>query len=212
MKQTKLKAFTLVEMLLVVAIIGIISAGAIVTSAGFRSQVVFVSNYQSVEGLISEARSRSLTGESYEDTSDFDNDGITDDLILPYGYIVNFAQVDGIIAVSLYADVYNSNSIGELDINDVKLKSIELDDSLRLATLTKRNTGGSLTIVDSDFSIIYKTPDADFEVFSSDVGGDVSSLQIKLSQVNNDDEEVRAKYFFMHFLFGIPEVLNKEYL
>ncbi len=199
-------------MLLVIAIIGIMAAGAIVTSAGFRNQVVFVSNYQSVEGLISESRSRSLTGESYEDTSDFDNDGRTDDLILPYGYIVNFAQVDGIITVSLYADVYNSNSIGELDANDVKLKSIELDDSLRLTTITKRNTGGTLTIDDADFSIIYKTPDADFEVFSNDVGGDVSSLQIKLSQADNEDKEMRAKYFFMHFLFGIPEVLNSTYL
>lgn len=212
MKYTTKKGFTLVEMLLVVAIIGIIAAGAIFTSAGFRNQVVFVSNYQNVEGLISEARSRSLTGESYEDTSDFDNDGRIDDLILPYGYIVNFVQIDGIIEVSLHADVYSSSNIGQLDVNDVKLKTIELDDSLRLATTTKRNTGGILTIDDTDFSIIFKTPDADFEVISNDVGGDISSLQIKLFQVNNDDEEVRAKYFFMHYLFGIPEILKSTYL
>lgn len=212
MKHTKLKAFTLVEMLLVVAIIGIIAAGAIITSQGFRNQVVFVSNYQSIEGLFSEARSRSLTGESYSDTNDYDGDGITTDLILPYGYIVNFAEIDDVITVSLHADVYTSDGIGELDTNDVKLKSIKLDDSVRLSTVTKRNTGGTLTIDDTDFSILYKTPDADFEVFSTDVGGDVSSLQVKLFQVDNDDEEVRAKYLFMHFLFGIPEVLNETYL
>lgn len=207
MKHTKLKAFTLVEMLLVVAIIGIIAAGAIMTSQGFRDQVVFSSNYQNVEGIIAEARNRSLTGESYEDTSDYDGDGSTDDLILPNGYIVNFATVDDVTTVSLYADLFDSD-IGQFDVDDFFLKSFELDDSVRISVDSRLKTGGSAVINASDFSIIYTTPDAGFELINEAN----TSLEIKIFQVDNEDEEVRAKHFFMHYLFGIPEVLNASYL
>ena len=208
MKHRKLKAFTLVEMLLVVAIIGIIAAGAIMTSAGFRDQVVFVSNYQNVEGLFAEARNRSLTGESYEDTSDYDGDGSNTDLILPNGYIIHFSTVDDITTVSLYADIFDS-TVGQFDeMDDFFLKSYILDDSVRITVDSERKTGGSAAINATDFSIIYTTPGADFDLIN-EVN---TSLEIKIYQVDNEDEEKRAKYIFMHYLFGIPEVLNKSYL
>lgn len=208
MKYNKLKAFTLIEMLLVVAIIGIIAAGAIVTSKGFRDQVVFVMNYQNVEGFIAEARNRSLTGESFEDAGDYDGDGSTTDLILPNGYIINFVTVDNITTVSLYADLFNSN-INQLDeLDDFFLKSYILDDSVRISVDAERKTGGLTSIDPTDFSIMYNTPDAGFKL----IGEVNTSLEIKMYQVDNEEEEKRAKYLFMHYLFGIPEALNEAYL
>lgn len=207
MKYKKFKAFTLIEMLVVVAIIGIIASIAVGTSRSLREQAVFSSNYHNIEGLIAEARNRSLTGESYEDTSDYDADGSMTDFILPNSYIINFLTVDGVTTVSLYADLFDSN-IGQLDIDDFFLESFELDDSIRLELDSRRSTGGSAIINESDFSILYATPDADFEL----VNEPNTSLEIKIYQVNNDDEEIRAKYLFMHYLFGIPEVLNESYL
>lgn len=207
MKYTTKKAFTLVEMLLVVAIIGIIAAGAIMTSAGFRDQVVFVSSYRNVEGLIAEARNRSLTGESFIDTGDYDGDDSFDDLILPNGYIVHFSTVDDITTVSLYADLFDSD-IGQLDANDFFLKSYTLDDSVRISIDAERKTGGLTSIDPTDFSIMYNTPDAGFKL----IGEVNTSLEIKIYQVDNEEDEIRAKYIFMHYLFGIPEVLNSSYL
>ncbi|MFC1599544.1 prepilin-type N-terminal cleavage/methylation domain-containing protein [Patescibacteria group bacterium] len=207
MKHRNLKAFTLVEMLLVVAIIGIIATGAIMTSQGFRNQIVFSSNYQNIEGFCAEARNKSLTGESFIDTGDYDGDGSFDDLILPNGYIVNFKTVDDVTTVSLYADLFDS-TVGEFDVDDFFLKSYELDDSVKISVLSERKTSGSAIIDETDFSIIYTTPGADFELINEPN----TSLEIKIYQVDNQDEEIRAKYLFMHYLFGIPEILNESYL
>lgn len=208
MKYSTKKAFTLVEMLIVVAIIAIIAAGSIMTSRSFRDQVLFASNFQNVEGLISEARNRSLTGESFEDTNDYDGDGLTSDLILPNGYIVRLQTIDDLVTVSLWADLFDSN-VGQFDeLDDYLLKSYVLDDSIRIETFTKRKTGGSASIDPLDFTFIYTTPEADFELINEPD----TSLELKISQLGSDGEEIRSKYIFMHYLFGIPELLNESYI
>ena len=201
------KGFTLVEMLIVIAIIGIIAAATITTSRTFREQVVFSSNYQNVESLIAEARNRSLTGESFIDTNDFDNDDSFDDLILPNGYIVNFKTEDGVTTASLYADLFQP-VIGELDVDDMLLKSVELDDSIKIEVSSERKTGNPAVINSDDFSIIYTTPSAEFDL----IGEPDTSLEIKIYQVDGEDDEIRSMHIFMHYLFGIPEVLNDSYL
>jgi len=205
------KGITLIELLLVVAIIMIIGAGAIMTSGALGDQLKFVSAYRNSEGFVSEARNRALTGESYVDEDDYDGDGDFDDLILPNGYIVNFELIDGVYVVSLYVDLLTNNSIpGQLDTaDDMFLKSVELADDIEIELLAQDKFGAPEAGIDeTNFSLLYKTPDAAFEV----INFPQTSIQLKLMQVDGEGNPRRTKYLFMHYLYGIPEILNDEYL
>lgn len=209
------KGITLIELILVIAIISIVSAFAVFSGTTLAEQVRFASAYRNVEAMLSEARNRSLSGESYPDYSDYDGDEQYDtegDLILPYGYIVNFkTDGDGIITASLYADLLRIESIaGQLDTDaDYFIKKVVLPDDIEFALTAQNKLGGPVTITNpDDFSVLYKTPDAAFEL----IDYNPTTLQIEIKQVTDADELKREKYIFMHYLYGIPEVLSEAYL
>jgi len=209
------KGITLVELILVVAIISIISAFAIFSGATLSEQVRFASAYRNVEAILSEARNRALSGESYPDYSDYDGDELFDtdgDLILPYGYIVNFkTDADGIISASLYADLLRNESIaGQLDIDDDSfIKTITLTDDIEFDLTGEDKFGGAVAIASpDDFSVLYKTPDASFEL----IGYDPTTLQITVKQVDDAGETKRQRHILLHHLFGIPEVLTEPHI
>ncbi len=209
------KGVTLIELILVIAIISIITVFAVFSGTTLGEQVRFASAYRSVEGMLSEARNRSLSGESYPDYSDYDGDGLSEaqgDLILPYGYIVNFhTDADGIITVSLYADLLRIESIAgqlETDADDL-IKTITLPDDIEFDLTAQDKFGVAETISDpNDFSVLYKTPDAAFEL----IDYNPTTLQIEIKQVNDSGELKRSKYLFLHYLYGIPEVLSDPFI
>lgn len=209
------KGITLVELILVVAIISIISAFAVFSGTTLAEQVRFASAYRNIEAILSEARNRSLSGESYPDYSDYDGDELFDtdgDLILPYGYIVNFkTDADGIVSASLYADLLRNESIsGQLDIgDDAFIKTITLTDDIEFDLTAEDKFGGAVAISDpDDFSVLYRTPDSAFEL----IGYNPTTLQITVIQVNDADEIKRERYIMLHHLFGIPEVLTEPHI
>lgn len=206
------KAFTLVEIILVISIIVVIAVVALGTRFGSQDLTVFKNSYSEVVGLIQQARNFALSGQSYPDYTDYDNDESYDnDKILANGYILNF-KIGTPTIVSLYADLYSSN-IGQLDPGEKRdqlIDQVELLDDMRIEPVAIKqngteNVGASFN--KSDFSIIYLTPDAEFSV----IDNDLNSIQLKFSQVDEDEKDIRTKYIYMHYLYGIPEVFTEAY-
>ncbi len=208
--------FTLVEILIVVAIIVFLGSSALFSSFAMRDQLAFRNGYNMLEGGFSEARNLALSGESFPDNNDYDNDGLTgeDDLILPNGYILQLAD-DGInVTMYMYADLFGS-VIGKLDDKDQFIKMIELPENIRLIVNARKKNGNEIGDFPRDnITIMYKTPDASFSVLDDVIlSPKTTSIQLTLNQTEEDDEDSirRTKYLFLHYLNGIPELLNESY-
>lgn len=206
------KAFTLVEMLIVVGIIMILTAGVFSMSFVFGDQLAFKGAYENLSGIINEARSTALSSQSYPDTTDYDKDGLDDsdgDLILPNGYLVNFDASGENIVLSLYADLFSS-TVGELDSSDQLIKTVTLADNILLEAIGYTQIGDKAALPNAgeNFSVLYTTPDGDFFVVGLTAK---NSIQMKLVQVDEKGTEKRTKYVFMQYLYGIPELLDNPY-
>ncbi|MBN1494279.1 prepilin-type N-terminal cleavage/methylation domain-containing protein [Candidatus Peregrinibacteria bacterium] len=216
MKQTnKAVGFTLVEMIIVIAIILVLSAGVFGTSYLFKDQAAFKLNYERVLSLLHDARNMALSSQSYPDTNDYDKDGLfyepDGDIILPNGYIVHFDLTGDKPVVGLYADLFDS-VINELDpANDRLIKQYELDENIVITPegFTQANNPAVLPNAGENFSVIYTTPDASF--FVLEMSGK-TTLQCKISQTGRDGNEARSKYIFMQYLFGTPELMDTPYI
>ena len=202
-------------MLIVVAIIVFLSSSVLFSSFVMREQLEFRDGYNSLEGIISEARNMALSGESFPDTSDYDGDGLLgdDDSILPNGYIVQVVD-DGLnITVYLYADLFDS-VVGTLDEDsDQLIKMVELPQNIRLIVDARSKSGDTIGGIPTDnITFMYKTPDAAFSVIDT-ASFKPMSLQLTLNQTDKDDENdiKRTKYLFLHYLYGIPELLSESY-
>jgi prepilin-type N-terminal cleavage/methylation domain-containing protein len=209
------KGFTLVEILVVVAIIVFLASSALISSFAMRGQLEFRSGYSIVEGLISEARNMALSGESFPDTSDYDQDEIfnEDDLILPNGYIVLVVDEGLNVVAYLYADLFDSK-VGQQDNKDKLIKMVELPENIQLTVDARKKSGDEVSLSSkSDITFMYKTPDAIFSVITDGVSSEIMSLQLKLEQTDKEDVStiLRTKYVFLHYLYGIPELLNESY-
>lgn len=209
------KGFTLVEMLIVVAIIVFLSSSTLFSSYVMREQLQFRSGYNSLEGIISEARTMALSGESFPDKYDYDGDTLTgeDDYILPNGYIVQLVDEGPNIVAYLYADLFSSK-IGSFDReDDQKIKMIELPENIDLIVDARTKSGGVYGGLGIDeVTFMYKTPDAAFSVIDTPDTQPIS-LQLTLQQVGEDTDKTikRSKFIFLHYLYGIPELLNESY-
>ena len=211
----KNKGFTLVEMLIVVAIIVFLGSSALFSSMIMRTQLEFKKGYSDLKGIISEARTLALSGEAFPDEYDFDGDGLTGedgDYILPNGYIVQVVD-DGVnIIAYLYADLMNS-VVDSLDDADKLIKTVKIPENIRLNISARSKSGAAIGGLDTDkINFIYKTPDAVFSVIDTASVQDMS-VELKIDQVDEEDVDKikRTKYIFLHYLYGIPELLNESY-
>lgn len=208
--------FTLVEILIVVAIVVFLGSSALFSSFAMRDQLAFRNGYNMLEGGISEARNFALSGESFPDTNDYDNDELMgdDDLILPNGYILQVAD-DGInVTMYLYADLFGS-VVGELDDDDQFIKMIELPENIRLTVEARTKNGDEVGGFPRDnITVMYTTPDATFSVIDDGIlSTETTSVQLTVEQTEEDDQEavLREKHLFLHYLHGIPELLSESY-
>ncbi|MBD3156857.1 prepilin-type N-terminal cleavage/methylation domain-containing protein [Candidatus Peregrinibacteria bacterium] len=208
--------FTLVEILIVVAIIVFLGSSALFSSFAMRDQLAFRNGYNMLEGGVSEARNLALSGDAFPDMNDYDNDELIGDadLILPNGYIMQVTD-DGVnITMYLYADLFGS-VVGELDDDDQFIKIIELPENVRLTVDARTKSGDEVGGFPRDnITVMYTTPDATFSVLDDGIlGASTTSVQLKLEQTEEDDEDnvLRKKHLFLHYLHGIPELLSESY-
>lgn len=209
--KTNAKGYTLVQLLMVIGIIAILSTYALINSNLFQRQIQFQQNYKNTVDVVREARSLALSGQSYPDTNDYDNDGLfasDGDEILPNGYIVHYDATGATPTIELYADVFASN-VGQLDVDDVFLRSYILEEDMQITLDILDNAGGISSITNpNDFAFIYKVPDAQFEIINEGK----KSLQFKIAQLSEDGQELRSKFLFINYFSGIPELLDEPFV
>jgi prepilin-type N-terminal cleavage/methylation domain-containing protein len=213
-RRSQKSGFTLVEMLIVVSIIIVLAAGMFANSFLFKDQAAFKLNYNKFVSILQEARNLALSSQSYGDTDDYDGDGLyfdpDEDMILPNGYIVNFNLTGDKPVITLYADLFSS-ATNELDpAEDQLLKTLELDENITITpeAFTQLNNVETLPNA-GDFSVIYTTPDANFQVLDI---ATKTTVQFKISQTDDAGTDVRSKYIFMQYLYGIPELMDNPYI
>jgi len=207
------KGFSLVEMMIVIAVLMILFVGVFGSSYVFREQLQFKAAYEKVIGTIHEARSLALSSQSFPDTSDYDGDGLNEtngDKILPYGYIINFDLTNPIIVVSIYADLFSSETgVLEKGIGgDELIKTFELPENIKIISQGLNQVATPIDIPAAgitEFSLLYKTPGADFYILDNT---GKNSIQLQLDQVDQSDTVKRTKYIFMQYFYGIPELMD----
>lgn len=199
-------------MLIVIAIIVFLASTALISSFAMRDQLEFRSGYGALKGIIGEARNMALSGQAFPDISDYDGDEIWDeeDLIIPNGYIVQISD-DGVnIVVLIYADLFGS-ALGTFDGNDQLIKMIEIPRNLSLTVEALTKSGDDIILSETGgITLFYKTPDAAFSVIDIPEA-QTMSLNFKIEQIEEGESTVkRTKYVFLHYLYGIPELLDKK--
>ncbi|MBU1446636.1 prepilin-type N-terminal cleavage/methylation domain-containing protein [Patescibacteria group bacterium] len=211
--KVKQKAFTLVEVMVVVGIIMIIATMSFGSSYVMKYQIEFRNASQSVSAMLSNARNMALSGQSYIDTGDFDQDGSIDDQVLPNGYIVNIGADTIPVTIELYADLQVVNGINTLDGSDVLIESIDLPEDIFVSFLATNTVGDSVTLDPSEtVSFLYSTPNADFSIIDDANTIPDISVQVQLSQQDNEGDVMRDQYIYMNYMYGTPEVMNDSYI
>lgn len=209
------KGYSLIQLIIVIGIIGILAVMAFTNSGLFREQLEFQIAYQNVSGMIKDARNLALSGQSYPDYTDHDDDGLNhfnNDEILPFGYIITMDTSVSPITVSLYADLF-AEVPGELNIDatdtyqDPLIKQSELPDTIAIEHLGELKSGD--TVYTNDPILLeYLTPNAAFSI----IGHSNTSIQFDVQQINGGTTPKRQKYIYLNFFNGLPEVLDDEFI
>lgn len=108
--------FTLIEIIIVMAIMTILFSMAASGMSNSRSFFTFTNSYERVVQLVREARSDAVTGKAQMDYTDYNQNGIVPDagnpdFVTPAGYGINFDTTEGSAKVTLFVDLH----VGALD-------------------------------------------------------------------------------------------------
>ena len=204
MQKKSLKAFTLVEMLIVVAILVVTTVAIFGTSFLFRDQLTFKGASDALSSFANEVRSLALSIQSYPDTTDHDGDGLlcpdpaaSCDKVLPNGYILTIDGSGENVVLSINADIFSdTGTIDTLDASDPLIRQYTLPEDVSFnATAVEGSTGIARTLGDT-VSVIYKTTEAEYFLLGSLLK---DSLQIELRQTDSNENYKRGRYFYWHY-------------
>jgi prepilin-type N-terminal cleavage/methylation domain-containing protein len=105
------KAYTLIELIIVLAITVLLFAIGIGGMITGQRQFAFQANYERSLQLVRDARSLALNGRAFLDYTDYDRDGLNDDLMTPANIGVHFDTTAG--TITMFADLHK----GADDVN-----------------------------------------------------------------------------------------------
>lgn len=213
--QKEKSGFTLVELIIVMAIIVIVTGISLGSLTSSQSLQVFNNNFDKIQSLISNARSQAITGKGQLDYTDFDHDKCNDtgamtegtctspDYVTPANYGVYFDTVEAPNAV-LFADINppTSGPTGQKGRYDkgtlyVSGKDLVLDSLTLPPDYTLAIMNGITSYADGSIFFSPNYADISFETLTAK-----PFLTLKLQ----DTKTSRCRQIIIHKLAGIPEI------
>jgi len=214
------KGYTIIELLVVLAVIVLIFSiglGSLLTS---QRQVLFLSSYESVVQIVRDARSLALAGKAMPDYADFNANSNTSELVAPANYGVSFNLTAG--TVTTFVDLRKNPSAavpaeGQYDPppavtgfyqyvagKDVKMATYTLDSTMfkLVSNMFNRLVPPNDKRVDIFFSPIF----GDFSIYPPLVNAAPSYQQTFLIFGVTDISGLRKKCSKIHPVAGVPEV------
>lgn len=220
------KAFTLAEILIVIALIILITTITLNGMVNSQKLFIFTNAYEHVMAMVREARSLALTGKAQPDYTDYDNDGCYEkghqpvavppcpadgDFVTPAHYGVYFDMTPDANKVVLFWDVHkldnnpegvyvkpdSTKPLGETDVN---LEVIDLPKELQLVTSPEENGSGVAIFYSPVFA------DASFDPALDPV----QNQKFFIFGVQETGANARKRCSKIHPLAGIPESTTTE--
>jgi len=185
---SKQKGFTLIEVLLVIAVIGIVSTAAISSYVDSTRTFTFFERYQAVIGAIRSARSEAVTSKQVN---------FNGELVRPDYYGVNFAKNNTDYKITVFADV-GSKPL-EFDNTDVVQKEINLKDPYAMTFTNMSNLS-----LEWPLNIFYETETGNVESYSK--GLLLDYLKNKYYTLKFEDKNKGiSKYIVLFQVSGLAE-------
>lgn len=215
------KAFTLVEILVVLAIIGIMTAIALNSLIISNRQQLFLNQFEEIFSAINNARSLAISGKGELDYIDYDQDGCNytgaipctngADYVTPANYGVRFDST-GTGRIRVFADmqVPLSGATGQklrydnggayATGDDVVLRDIVVDSRFQLSAYYGN---GTLTADTLPAAIFYSPLYADIKFEGIAVDENNPFFVVRLQEIGG---VARCRQIKIHQLAGVPEV------
>jgi prepilin-type N-terminal cleavage/methylation domain-containing protein len=235
MKKNKIfkQAFTLVELVIVLGIVGILAVIALGGLLNSQSQQIFNNKFEEILALIKESRSQAITAKGQFDYTDADKDGIynnhcdsppaptpcpSPDYATPANYGINFSKPGLVGQLKLFADIYppQTNPQGNKDSfeegnsltdyqngKDLVLKTVFLPNTYDL-TVFKQSEQGNPPALNS-VSMFFSPLYADLKFQGVTFTNEIPILVIRMKEINGIQ---RCRQITFHQLAGVPEVSN----
>ena len=126
------KAFTLIELMIVLAVIVVILGVGLGGMINSQRQMLFLSSYENVLLLVRDQRSLALAGKALPDYTDYDNDGCKApptvanspscangstyvDLVTPANYGISFDLASTAMTVTTFADLHTGTDSSQVE-------------------------------------------------------------------------------------------------
>jgi prepilin-type N-terminal cleavage/methylation domain-containing protein len=211
-KYIKTNGFTVIELLMVSAILVVVFFSAITSFPFIRDQFEFEKTVNDITGIFKDGKFMSMSNKVYPDITDYDNDGeFGTDAILPNGYIidVNIPVGGGSVTLALYADVFGSDIIGGLDnqactVCDVFIREVELEEDKNVV-VEVYDQNFLLQTPPTTFKVLYDVPEGTFNL----IGSPKHSIEFKIEDIKRSDV-ARDRYIFIHYFQGVPEKFRES--
>lgn len=214
--------FTLVEVLVVLAIIGIMTTISLNSLIISNRQQLFLNQFEEIFGMMNSARSLAIAGKGELDYVDYDQDGCNytgaspctngADYVTPANYGVHFEEDGGIQKLKLFADMqlpssgasgaklqYDDGGVYTTG-DDLVLREVNIDERFEVNILFG---DGTLTEVDPPVAIFYSPLYADIKFENVAVDAESPFFIVRLQEI---DGVQRCRQIKIHQLAGIPEV------
>jgi len=230
-KQNQKEGFTLIEMILVVALTALLLVSTLQSVIGSTDQLSFTASYQKVLDLVRQARSLAVSGKAQPDYTDYDQDECYDfgykgsqvpppcttDSVTPAHYGIYFEQVtsngvtdnNAILFADMHAPAGSACQEGKFDLGqmssgcDLILEKYTLPSTISLKGLA--SSSQCLSAFSTCYTIFYSPIFADVSFVPALSSG--SFFIFGLAQ-QKGGVELRRHCEQIHEFSGIPEVLD----
>ena len=201
----KPSGFTLLELLIVIAIMAILATAGLVSGIRVQQQFSFLAEYKQVQSILRQPRIHAITQLGVPDSTDQDGDGDITETYIPPAYGAHIAAG----TITIFADLAGNDSVGfykntgDPAVIDTDLASYTISNS-KYALKFYNQTSGQYEAIDS-LDLLYSPPYANFAASEGASHTTVTNSTIILALV--DTQNHFARYFVIFTKSGLIEAV-----